>query len=86
MGVDPTAGHPVYIGHLGLVAAAGVVGFIGNETVAMYLIRVPRQINPAALEADGQRVQADGLISFAVVLGATSVALGFRLPTQSSVS
>jgi divalent metal cation (Fe/Co/Zn/Cd) transporter len=45
--------HPVAIGNLGWVAAAGVVGFVGNELVALYRIRVGRRIGSAALVADG---------------------------------
>ena len=56
-------------GHLGWVAAAGVVGFVGNEVVALYRIRVGRRIGSAALRADGMHARADGLTSLAVVGG-----------------
>lgn len=68
---------PMEIRNLGLVAAAGVVGFIGNEIVAVYRIRVGREIGSAALIADGHHARTDGLTSLAVVLGAAGVALGF---------
>ena len=68
---------PVPLAHLGWVAAAGVVGFIGNEVVAVYRIRVGRRIGSVALEADGMHARADGLTSLAVVGGAIGVALGF---------
>lgn len=45
--------NPVPINHVGWVAAAGLVGFIGNELVAVYRIRVGRRIGSAALVADG---------------------------------
>ncbi len=64
---------------LGLVALAGVVGFLGNEAVAVFRIRVGREIGSAALIADGKHARVDGLTSLAVVLGAAGVALGFRL-------
>ncbi|MDX8466169.1 cation diffusion facilitator family transporter [Mesorhizobium sp. VK23B] len=64
---------------LGWLAAAGVVGFLGNEAVAVFRIRVGRQINSAALIADGYHARTDGLTSLAVVAGATGVWLGFPL-------
>ena len=71
--------HPVVIDHLGWVAAAGVIGFIGNELVALYRIRVGRQIGSAALVADGLHARTDGFTSLAVVFGALGVWLGFPL-------
>jgi cation diffusion facilitator family transporter len=69
--------EPAPLNHLGLVAAAGVVGFIGNELVAIYRIRVGTRIGSAALRADGLHARVDGLTSLAVVLGAAGVAAGF---------
>lgn len=71
--------HPVVIENLGWVAAAGVIGFIGNELVALYRIRVGRQIGSAALVADGLHARTDGFTSLAVVAGALGVWLGFPL-------
>jgi cation diffusion facilitator family transporter len=71
--------RPVAITHLGWVAAAGLVGFIGNELVAVYRIRVGRQIGSAALVADGLHARTDGFTSLAVLLGAGGVAMGFPL-------
>lgn len=68
---------PVPLHHLGWVAAAGVVGFLGNEVVALYRIRVGKRIGSAALRADGMHARADGLTSLAVVAGAVGAALGF---------
>ncbi|MDQ1482829.1 MAG: hypothetical protein QOF35_905, partial [Actinomycetota bacterium] len=70
---------PAPVHHLGWVAAAGVVGFVGNELVALYRIRVGRQIGSAALVADGLHARSDGLTSLAVVAGAGGVALGWPL-------
>lgn len=70
---------PVPIQHLGWVAAAGLIGFLGNETVALYRIRVGRRIGSAALVADGLHARTDGFTSLAVLLGAGGVALGFPL-------
>jgi cation diffusion facilitator family transporter len=69
--------HPIPLSHLGWVAAAGVVGFLGNEVVARYRIRVGRRISSAALVADGLHARTDGFTSLAVLLGAAGVALGF---------
>jgi cation diffusion facilitator family transporter len=69
--------EPVPVTHLSLVAAAGVVGFVGNELVAMYRIRVGTRIGSAALRADGLHARVDGLTSLAVVAGAGGVAAGF---------
>ncbi|TIL97043.1 MAG: cation transporter, partial [Mesorhizobium sp.] len=45
--------HPQPIAFLGWVAIAGLIGFLGNEAVAVFRIRVGREINSAALIADG---------------------------------
>jgi len=71
--------HPMAIQHVGWVAAAGLVGFIGNELVALYRIRVGRQIGSAALVADGLHARTDGFTSLAVLFSAGGVALGFPL-------
>lgn len=68
---------PQDVEHLGWVALAGVVGFAGNELVALYRIRVGRRIGSAALVADGLHARTDGLTSLAVVAGALGVALGW---------
>jgi cation diffusion facilitator family transporter len=71
--------HPQPMQQLLWVMIAGVVGFIGNEVVAVLRIRVGRQINSAALIADGYHARTDGLTSLAVVLGAVGVWFGFPL-------
>ncbi|BBY96488.1 putative cation efflux system protein (plasmid) [Mycobacterium gallinarum] len=71
--------NPVAIEHVGWVAAAGLVGFIGNELVAVYRIRVGRRIGSAALVADGLHARTDGFTSLAVLFGAGGVALGYPL-------
>jgi cation diffusion facilitator family transporter len=71
--------HPRAVYNLGFVFAAGLVGFAGNEMVALYRIRVGRKIGSAALVADGMHARADGLTSLAVAAGAIGVALGWGL-------
>lgn len=62
--------------HVAAVAAAALVGFVGNELVARYRIRVGRRIGSAALVADGLHARTDGFASLAVLLGAAGIALG----------
>lgn len=71
--------HPQQIEHVGWVALAGLVGFIGNEWVALYRIRVGHRIGSAALVADGLHARTDGFTSLAVLCSAGGVALGFPL-------
>ena len=62
-----------------IVLVAGFLGFLGNELVAVYRIRIGRRIGSAALVADGLHARTDGFTSLAVVLGAIGVILGFPL-------
>jgi cation diffusion facilitator family transporter len=64
---------------LGAVAAASIIGFLGNEGVAIFRIRVGRSIGSAALVADGHHARVDGWTSLAVLVGAAGVWLGFPL-------
>ncbi|HZM74852.1 MAG TPA: cation diffusion facilitator family transporter [Candidatus Limnocylindrales bacterium] len=70
--------HPQEVKHLVYVAAAGVVGFVGNEVVARYRISVGKRIGSAALVADGLHARTDGFTSLAVLLGAAGVAIGWQ--------
>jgi cation diffusion facilitator family transporter len=72
--IDP---HPV--GFLWAVALAAVIGFVGNEVVAIFRIRVGRQIGSAALVAESYHARTDGWTSLAVLLGAIGVWLGYPL-------
>jgi cation diffusion facilitator family transporter len=69
---------PQGVEHLWAVAGAGLIGFLGNELVARYRIRVGRQIGSAALVADGLHARTDGFTSLAVLLSAGGVALGWQ--------
>ena len=70
--------EPRPLENLGWLFAAGIIGFAGNELVALYRIRVGNQIGSAALVADGYHARTDGFTSLAVALGATGVWLGFE--------
>jgi cation diffusion facilitator family transporter len=67
---------PQPIDHLWWVAGAALVGFVGNEAVAILQIRTGREIGSAALVADGQHARIDGFTSLAVLIGVAGVALG----------
>jgi cation diffusion facilitator family transporter len=69
--------HPMEVEHLWAVAGASLIGFLGNELVSIFRIRVGKEINSAALVADGYHAQADGLTSLAVLLGAVGIYLGY---------
>lgn len=71
--------NPQPLSNLGWVAAAAIIGFLGNELVAWYRIRVGRQIGSAALIADGLHARTDGFTSLGVLAGAVGVWLGFPL-------
>lgn len=70
--------NPRPIDHVLWVGIAGLVGFLGNEVVAVYRMRVGHQIGSAALVADGYHARTDGFTSLAVVLGAIGVSLGWE--------
>jgi cation diffusion facilitator family transporter len=70
---------PVAVNNPDVVLAAGLIGFAGNELVAVYRIRVGRRIGSAALVADGLHARTDGFTSLAVVVAALGVMAGFPL-------
>lgn len=69
--------HPEPVSHLPYVAAAGVIGFAGNELIARYRIQVGRRIGSAALVADGLHARTDGFTSLAVVAAALGAWVGW---------
>jgi cation diffusion facilitator family transporter len=71
--------HPQTVKYLWAVIVASVIGFIGNEVVAQFRIKVGKEIGSAALVADGHHARVDGLTSLAVLFGAVGVWLGFPL-------
>ncbi|GAA4484230.1 cation diffusion facilitator family transporter [Microbacterium panaciterrae] len=71
--------NPQPLHNIGWVIVAGVIGFLGNEAVAIYRIRVGRRIGSAALVTDGVHARTDGFTSLAVVLGGLGVLAGFPL-------
>ena len=71
--------HPQPVDYLWAVMAASIIGFLGNEAVALFRIKVGKEINSAALIADGYHARVDGLTSLAVLFGAVGVWLGYPL-------
>jgi cation diffusion facilitator family transporter len=70
---------PEPVRHVWWVAVAAVIGFLGNEAVAIFRIRVGREVGSAALEADGLHARVDGFTSLAVLVGALGSAAGFPI-------
>ncbi|HKD32293.1 MAG TPA: cation transporter [Gaiellaceae bacterium] len=68
--------NPRSISHLWLLAAAGMIGFIGNEIAAQVRLRAGRKLQSPALVADGNHARVDGFVSIGVVASAAAVALG----------
>jgi cation diffusion facilitator family transporter len=70
---------PQPVAYLGTVMAASILGFLGNEAVALFRNKVGEEIGSAALIADGYHAQVDGWTSLAVLVGAVGVWLGYPL-------
>ena len=70
---------PEPLTHLWVLAAAGAIGLIGNESAAYIRLRAGRRLNSPALVADGYHARTDGLVSLGVVLSAVVVAIGLNI-------
>ena len=73
---------PPEIDYIWVVAAAAIIGFIGNEAVALFRMKIGKEVGSAALVADGHHARVDGLTSLAVLFGAVGVWEGFRWLTR----
>jgi len=71
--------HPARVEYVWAVAVASVIGFLGNEGVAQFRIKVGKEIQSVALVADGYHARVDGLTSLAVLFGVLGVWLGYPL-------
>jgi cation diffusion facilitator family transporter len=71
--------NPQEISDLGLLAAAGAIGFIGNEIAAQVRLRGGRRLNSPALIADGNHARIDGWVSLSVAASAAVVAVGLPI-------
>jgi cation diffusion facilitator family transporter len=71
--------HPEHLSHLGVLAAAGVAGFLGNELAARVRLRGGRRLQSPALIADGNHARVDGYVSLGVVVSAACVWAGLQM-------
>jgi divalent metal cation (Fe/Co/Zn/Cd) transporter len=71
--------HPQDLTHLWVLAAAGIVGFAGNELAAQVRLRAGRRLSSPALIADGNHARIDGFVSLGVVMSAIVVSLGAQI-------
>jgi cation diffusion facilitator family transporter len=71
--------HPRDLTHLWWLAAAGVIGFVGNEIAAQIRTQAGRRLSSPALIADGSHARVDGFVSLGVLLSAAVVAVGLEV-------
>ena len=71
--------HPEHLHHVVVLAAAGVIGFAGNELAARVRLKAGRRLSSPALIADGRHARVDGYVSLAVIVSAAAVAAGLHL-------
>jgi cation diffusion facilitator family transporter len=71
--------HPQHLSHLWVLAAAGVIGFVGNEIAARVRLRAGERLSSPALVADGNHARVDGFVSLGVIGSAIVVALGAQI-------
>lgn len=71
--------HPQQLSHLWVLAAAGIVGFLGNELAAQVRLRAGKRLSSPALVADGNHARMDGFVSLGVVASAIVVSLGAEI-------
>lgn len=69
--------HPEKVQHLHAVLGAAFIGFIGNEAVAMFRLKIGKEIGSEALIADGYHARLDGLTSLSVMVGCAGIWLGY---------
>ena len=65
--------------HLWVLAAAGIVGFLGNEIAAQVRLRAGKRLSSPAMVADGNHARVDGFVSLGVVASAVVVSLGAEM-------
>jgi len=71
--------NPRDLSHLWWLAAAGLIGFAGNEIAAQIRTRPGTRLHSPALVADGSHARVDGFVSLGVLLSAAVVALGLEI-------
>ena len=71
--------HPHTLTHLWWLAAAGSIGFVGNEIAAHIRLKAGKRLSSPALIADGNHARTDGFVSLGVLASAALVALGAQV-------
>jgi cation diffusion facilitator family transporter len=71
--------NPQPMQNLPWVAAAAVIGFLGNEAVALLQIRTGKRIGSEAMMADGLHARTDGLTSLAVLIAVGGSLIGLPI-------
>jgi cation diffusion facilitator family transporter len=71
--------HPSAPTHLGILAAAGAIGYLGNFVAARVRTNAGQRLDSPALIADGDHARADAYVSLAVIASATVVAIGLPI-------
>ena len=71
--------HAQSLSHLWVLAAAGVIGFLGNEVAAHVRLRAGKRLSSPAMIADGNHARVDGFVSLGVVASAVVVSLGAQI-------
>lgn len=70
---------PRPVENLPWVAAAAIIGFIGNEAVAMFQIRTGKRIGSESLVVDGLHARIDGFTSLVVLVAVAGSLLGYPI-------
>ncbi len=70
--------HPQGLSHLGVLALAGLIGFLGNELAARVRLRGGQRLRSPALVADGNHARVDGYVSLSVIVSAALVWAGWH--------
>lgn len=71
--------NPQPMQNLPWVAAAAIIGFLGNEAVALLQIRTGKRIGSEAMVADGLHARTDGLTSLAVLIAVGGSLIGLPI-------
>jgi cation diffusion facilitator family transporter len=75
--------HPQQLTHLWILAAAGAIGFLGNELAARVRLRAGKRLQSPALVADGNHARVDGYVSLGVI--ATAIVVGLGAPIADPI-
>jgi cation diffusion facilitator family transporter len=71
--------HPSSPDHLWALAAAGAVGYAGNQIAARVRTSAGERLDSPALVADGNHARADAYVSLAVIASAAVIAIGLPI-------